>query len=148
VHQPTGAQRAELISWVETFGEHVRQREFDDAADQFDAGVVSFSSLRDVVVGLPELVEDQWKQVWPSIEGFRFDTDRLEAFVSPDGELAAVAVTWTSTGFARDGGLFDRPGRATLVLGRAAPAVWRGLHAHFSLNRGVPQMSYGNPAGG
>jgi ketosteroid isomerase-like protein len=148
VHQPTESQRAELIAWVETFGEHVRRREFEAAAEQFDAGVVSFSSLRDVVVGLPELVEEQWKQVWPSIEAFRFDTDRLEAFVSPDGGLAAVAVTWTSTGFDRDGETFDRPGRATLVLGRQAPAAWHGVHAHFSLNRGVPQMSYGAPAGG
>jgi ketosteroid isomerase-like protein len=148
VHQPTEAQRAELVAWVETFGEHVRRREFDAAAGQFDTAVVSFSSLRDVVVGLSDLVAEQWKHVWPSIERFRFDTDGLEAFVSPDGGLAAVAVTWTSTGFDREGEPFDRPGRATLVLGREPAAPWRGIHAHFSLDRGVPQMSYGAPGRG
>jgi ketosteroid isomerase-like protein len=148
VLQPTGDQRAELMAWVETFGGHVRRREFDAAAEQFDGAVVSFSSLRDVVVGLPELVEEQWKHVWPSIDGFRFEADKAEAFVSPDGRLAIVAVTWSSTGFDHDGQPFDRPGRATVVLACEPPEPWRGIHAHFSLNRGVPQMSYGGAAGG
>ena len=91
-------------------------------------------------------MENQWKQVWPSIEGFRFDTASMRATVSPDGRLAALAVTWTSTGFDRDGEPFDRPGRATLVLAREPPAPWRGIHAHFSLNHGVAQRSFGSPA--
>ena len=52
--QATEDQHAELISWVDTFGQHVRRREFTAAAEQFDADVVSFSSLCDVVVGLSE----------------------------------------------------------------------------------------------
>ena len=140
----TEEERAELVSWVETFGDHVRRREFEDAAVQFDREVVSFSSLRDVVVGLPELMGSQWRQVWPTIEAFRFDTSSLHAFISPDGRLAVVAVTWTSVGFDRDGQPFDRPGRATIALGREPHGSWHGIHAHFSLNRGVPQMSFGS----
>jgi ketosteroid isomerase-like protein len=134
--------RDELTEWVGTFGDHVRARRFEDAARLFDAGVISFSSLRDVVVGLDTLVDQQWRHVWPTIEEFRFDLESMHALVSPDRVLAAVAVTWTSTGFGSDGVSFARPGRASLVLGRPAPGEgWRCLHAHFSLNRGVPQVS-------
>jgi ketosteroid isomerase-like protein len=143
VLQASEGEHAQLRAWVETFGRHVRRREFAEAATLFDADVVSFSSLRDVVVGLPELVESQWKQVWPSIEGFRFETESLRAFVSLDRCLAVVAVTWASTGFDASAQPFDRPGRATIILGREPPAPWRGIHAHFSLNRGVPQSSFG-----
>jgi ketosteroid isomerase-like protein len=146
VLQASDAEHAQLRAWVETFGGHVRRREFDEAAKLFDGEVVSFSSLRDVVVGLPGLIDSQWKQVWPSIERFHFETESLRSFVSPDGWLAVVAVTWNSTGFDPNGQPFDRPGRATLVLGREPPAPWRGIHAHFSLNRGVPQRSFGSAA--
>ncbi len=139
-------ERRELCAWVEAFGGHVRSRDFAAASLLFDDDVVSFSSLRDVVVGLGDLVAEQWKQVWPSIDGFWFDTKRLHAFVSPDRCLAVVAVTWSSTGFDESGHPFDRPGRATIVLGRAdLRGPWRGVHAHFSLNRGVPQRSFRPP---
>ena len=111
----------------------------------FDRSVVSFSSFRDVVVGLDVLTHQQWRQVWPTIEEFRFEVDvDARAPSRRTARLAVVAVTWTSTGFDADGTPFPRPGRATLVLARPAPGEsWRCVHAHFSLNRGVPQQSFG-----
>jgi ketosteroid isomerase-like protein len=142
--EANGQEREQLAEWVLTFGDHVRTRRFDDAEVMFDRSVVSFSSLRDVVVGLDVLVDQQWRFVWPTIEEFRFDVGSMHALLSPDGALAAVAVTWTSTGFDADGRPFPRPGRASLVLARQAPGeAWRCVHAHFSLNRGVPQQSFG-----
>ena len=38
---------------------------------------------------------------------------------------------------------FDRPGRATMVFHKRN-GTWLGVHTHLSLNRGVPQASYGN----
>ena len=140
----TGQDQDELAAWVATFGDHVRARRFDDAEVMFDRSEVSFSSLRDVVVGLDVLVDQQWRHVWPTIDEFRFDVESMHALVSPDGALAVVAVTWTSTGFDAGGLPFPRPGRASLVLARPAPGeTWRCVHAHFSLNRGVPQQSFG-----
>ena len=137
-------ERDEIRAWLELFGGHVRRREFMQAARLFDSDVLSFSSLRDVVVGLDALVDEQWRMVWPVIEGFRFDMESLHVFGSVDGRMAVVAVTWTSTGFDRGGREFERPGRATIALGRDAfPGPWLGVHAHFSLNRGVPQQSFG-----
>jgi ketosteroid isomerase-like protein len=142
--EANGQEREELAAWVRTFGDHVRARRFDDAEVMFDRSVVSFSSLRDVVVGLDVLVDQQWRFVWPTIEEFHFDVGSMHALVSPDGALAAVAVTWTSTGFDAGGRPFPRPGRASLVLARpASEEAWRCVHAHFSLNRGIPQQSFG-----
>ena len=142
--EANGQERAELTEWVREFGGHVRGRRFGDAALLFDPSVVSFSSLRDVVVGLDVLIDEQWRHVWPMIEDFAFDLDSMHALVSLDRSLAVAAVTWTSTGFDADGASFARPGRATLVLGKDGQgADWRCLHAHFSLNRGVPQRSFG-----
>jgi ketosteroid isomerase-like protein len=144
--EATGQQREELVAWVSTFGDLVQARRFDDARPMFDESVVSFSSLRDVVIGLDVLVDQQWRHVWPTIEDFRFELDSLQALVSPDGALAAVAVTWASTGFAEDGTPFPRPGRTSLVLARPDGAdEWRCVHAHFSLYRGIPQQSFGRP---
>ncbi len=41
---------------------------------------------------------------------------------------------------------FDRPGRATLVFHKAG-GKWLCVHSHMSLNKGVPQDSYGEPSG-
>jgi ketosteroid isomerase-like protein len=140
--------RASLRDWVDEFSAHVAAQEFDAASHQFDAEVLSFSSFRDVVVGIDEFVEQQWRRVWPSMTGFRFETDSMHALVSPDRRLGVVAVTWTSTGYQEDGAPFDRPGRCTIVLARdGLDEPWRGIHGHFSLKHGVPQLSHGHPAG-
>ena len=75
----TGQDQDELAAWIATFGDHVRARRFDDAEVMFDRSVVSFSSLRDVVVGLDVLVDQQWRHVWPTIEEFRFDVESMHA---------------------------------------------------------------------
>ena len=69
---------------------------------------------------------EQWSQVWPTIEDFRFLTDQLIVQVSPDRLQAVVIVSWASTGIGADGTRFDRPGRATVVLRRATPSTRRG----------------------
>ena len=49
----------------------------------------------------------------------------------------------SSTGYNPDGTEFDRPGRASIILMREGNA-WVGVHSHMSLERGVPQESFGN----
>ncbi len=131
-------------AWVDEFSGHVAACEFDMAARQFAADVISFSSFKDVVVGLDQFVEEQWRRVWPTMTGFRFEAESMRSLVSPDRLMATAIVTWTSTGYAEDGTPFDRPGRCTAVLTReSVGAPWRGVHGHFSLRRGVPQQSFG-----
>ncbi len=131
-------------TWVAAWGQEVAALDFAAGRARFSDDVVAFGTKAHVVTGLDALYEQQWSQVWPTIEDFAFLVDELEVLASPD-ELQAVAVCpWTSTGFAEDGTRFDRPGRATIVLRRAGPqAPWQGVHTHFSLVPGVPQRSHG-----
>ena len=134
-----------LQAWVEEFSGHVASLNFDAAAAMMDPAVTSFSTWHDIVVGVEHFVEAQWKRVWPTIDDFRFESEKMHTVVSPDRRMASVAVTWTSVGFDEDLERFDRPGRGTFVLIRdGVDAPWRGIHGHFSLDRGVPQKSHGN----
>lgn len=136
--------RGEISAWLDGFSDEVRGLRFHDAATRFRPDVVSFSSWRDVVIGIDEFVNAQWRSVWPSMVDFRLETEKIHINTSPDGLFAAAACTWSSTGFEADGTPFDRPGRCTIVLERDRPGdPWFGVQGHFSLHRGVPQQSFG-----
>lgn len=137
----------QLRGWFERWGGYVRARDFAAARALFAPGVVGFGTHMRVVHGLDALERDQWRSVWPSIEGFRFLTEQLVGEVSADGSMAWAIVPWDSTGFAEDGTRFDRPGRATVIFTRDDPreSEWRAIHTHFSLAPGTPQKSWGNP---
>ena len=50
-----------------------------------------------------------------------------------------------STGHSEDGKPYDRPGRATVVLGRTALGdEWVAQHTHMSLFRDLPTRSFGS----
>jgi hypothetical protein len=133
-----------LRVWVAQFSQHVAALEYDRAAEMMASEVTSFSTWHDVVVGVDHFVNDQWRRVWPTIDQFRFETEKMRAAVSDDRLMASVAVTWTSVGFDEAQVPFDRPGRGTFVLVRGSTnAPWRAIHGHFSLDRGVPQQSHG-----
>jgi ketosteroid isomerase-like protein len=133
-----------LRSWFSTWDTYVRARDFVSARALFVSDVSGFGTHAAVVHGLPALEGDQWRQVWPTIADFRFDTDKLHGAVFDDHAWAAVP--WTSTGFAADGTAFPRPGRATVVFKRVGDR-WLGVHTHFSLAPGVPGKSFGHSCG-
>jgi len=142
------AATAELASWFERWAECVRQRNYDGARSLFDLDVVGFGTRMHVVSGLDRLEQLQWRQVWPTIEGFRFLVDEIHVGVSSAGDLAWAVVPWVSIGFHEDGRQFDRPGRATVTFSRTgdpqfAPGGWIALHTHISLAPGTPQRSFG-----
>jgi ketosteroid isomerase-like protein len=130
--------------WMDAWGAEVAAVDLDAGRLRFDDGLVAFGTHAFAVRGADRVRAEQWSQVWPTIEGFRFLTDELIVQVSPDRLQAVVIVSWASTGIGPDGARFDRPGRATVVLVRdAVGAPWRGTHTHFSLGRGVPDRSHG-----
>ena len=111
----------------------------------FENEVVSFGTWIDVVEGLDQLKINQWENIWPTISRFKFLTDTLFIQLSPDILFANSILTWTSIGYHQDGITFERSGRATVTLKRySLNSEWKGIHTHFSLNRGVPQQSFGN----
>jgi ketosteroid isomerase-like protein len=136
--------RAELAAWLTEWAGFVRARDYASARRLFDRDVVGFGTHMRIVQGLEHLEQEQWRNVWGTIEDFRFLTDDLYCGASSDGLQSWAIVPWTSTGFHEDGSLFDRPGRATILFRRVnSTDSWRAMHTHISLAPGTPQRSFG-----
>lgn len=126
----SGDTGTELRAWLERFAGYVRARDFDGARPMIAADVVSFGTRANIVEGRDALIAQQWKQIWPTIEGFTFDLDVLHWGAA--GDLAWAVATWESRGFQPDGTPFPRPGRATFTFARRG-GQWLATHTHFSL---------------
>ena len=138
------ADRAAIEAWFATWSGQVADVDFAPALDLFADNIASFGTHMDVVEGLDALASNQWRNVWPTIEDFRWNLDTLKVGVSPDRLFAIGIVTFSSTGIGEDGQRFDRPGRGTVAFARpSVEEAWQGVHSHVSLNPGTPQKSHG-----
>ena len=136
--------RDSIAAWFARWSRLVAAVDFAPARALFADDVAAFGTFQHHLRGLDALEAEQWRQVWPTIEDFRFEIDTLVAEISPDRLMAYGAIMWSSIGLGEDGSRFDRPGRCTVVLRRGSvDAPWQGIHTHFSLGRGVPQKSHG-----
>ena len=130
--------------WFQVWEKQVQNKDFEAAKKLFENDVVSFGTWMNIVEGLDKLYSDQWKNIWPTINNFKFVTNTLFIQISPDRLLANSILVWNSTGYKKNGNSFKRNGRATVVLKRSnLDNSWKGIHTHFSLNRGIPQESFG-----
>ena len=130
--------------WFQVWEKQVQNKDFEAAKNLFENDVVSFGTWMNVVEGLDKLYSDQWKNIWPTINNFKFVSNTLFIQISPDRLLANSILVWNSTGYKKNGNSFKRNGRATVVLKRSnLDNSWKGIHTHFSLNRGIPQESFG-----
>ena len=134
-----------IANWFSTWEKLIGRVDYALARDLFDSDVIGFGTHMDTVKGLDHLEQDQWRHVWPTIDGFRFDLDTLECMISTDRLQGVGVVVWHSMGYLADRSRFDRPGRATVIFKRStADRLWKGIHTHISLNPGTPQQSFGN----
>ena len=133
-----------IIFWFKTWENKVQNKDYESAKNLFENDVVSFGTWMNVVEGLEKLCANQWKSVWPTINNFKLLTDTLYIQISPDRLLANSILVWDSKGYKKNGCSFKRNGRATVTLKRNnINDAWKCIHTHFSLNRGIPQKSYG-----
>ena len=131
--------------WYLEWEKYVQNKNYSSAMELFENNVVSFGTWMDIVQGLEKLCNHQWKNVWPTITNFEFLTDTLFIQISSDSLFANTILVWNSVGYTEQGNSFERTGRATVVLKKLNKnSNWKGIHTHFSLNRGVPQKSFGN----
>jgi ketosteroid isomerase-like protein len=135
---------ATVHDWLTRFSACVRDVDYAAGRAFWHPDVVIFGTYQELVRGLTAWTATQWDNVWPRTADFAFDLANTEVLASCDGAQAIAITPWTSVGFHRDGARFDRPGRATLVLARQTDGRWLGVHSHMSLQRGVPQESFGN----
>ena len=136
------ALQRSALAWLDGWGAEVAAADIAAGRTRFAADLSAFGTHADVVRGRDEVEAQQWSQIWPKIEDFRFCTEDADVLVSDDGSMAVLVAPWTSTGIAEDGSRFPRPGRATVVPRRCGEG-WEGIHTHFSLGRGVPQSTHG-----
>lgn len=131
-----------ICDWLHAWEQYIADVDVDGARVLFHEDVVGFGTKENLVVGLDELLLKQWAPTWQTIKDYGFDLDALRTIVSPDRLTSVAIVTWHSTGFDENGAPFERPGRATIALERAAvTAPWRCLHTHMTLKHGVPRFS-------
>lgn len=137
--------RAAIERWFAAWSGQVAEVDFAPALELFEENIASFGTHMEVVEGLQALADNQWRNVWPTIEDFRWNLETLKVGVSPDRLFAIGIIAFSSTGIAEDGSRFDRPGRGTVAFARTAVGdVWSGVHTHISLTPGTPQKSHGD----
>ena len=101
--EPNPADHASIKAWFDTWSGYVAAVDFDSARPMFEEDVVGFGTWMDTVEGLDNLMEKQWKSIWPTIRDFEFLTDTLQVRVSPDRLFAVAVLVWKSTGFHENG---------------------------------------------
>ena len=133
---------AGVTAWFETLATHVREVDFVGARPIFAPDMIAFGTFTDFMTGRDVAEQQQWRNVWPHIDNFRWRPD-IKAIVSPDRLQAVGMGVFDSTGYRPDGTPYDRPGRATVVLVRSGlDAPWLAQHTHLSLFRDVPTRSF------
>jgi ketosteroid isomerase-like protein len=140
----TAEDDAAVRNWFRELETQVRAVDFAAARHLFRDDFIAFGTFSDFVELQPEIEQKQWRNVWPTIDGFVWRED-IRVLVSPDRLFAVGLAVFDSTGYNPDGSTFPRPGRATVSMVRGAtdePFV--ANHTHMSLFRGTPERSYGN----
>jgi ketosteroid isomerase-like protein len=133
---------AGVKAWFETLAAHVREVDFAGARPIFAPDMIAFGTFTDFMTGRDVAEQQQWRNVWPHIDNFRWRPD-IRAIVSPDRLQAVGMGIFDSTGYRQDGSAYDRPGRATVVFVRdSLAAPWLAQHTHLSLFRDVPTRSF------
>jgi len=133
---------AGVAAWFDRLAAHVRDVDFVGARPIFSPDMTAFGTFTDFMTGREAAEQQQWRNVWPHIDNFRFRPD-IRALVSPDRLQAVGMAIFDSTGYRQDGTSYDRPGRATVVFVRAdVNSPWVAEHTHLSLFRDVPTRSF------
>ena len=125
--------------WLRTFETAVRARDFAGGRTMFADDAVAFGTWARAVAGLDNIIREQWQNVWPRIQNFRFGPD---AHVHASGDSAWIAAEWSTEATGPDGRPFNRPGRGTFVLQRRG-GTWLAVHSHFSLLPSQSESAHG-----
>jgi ketosteroid isomerase-like protein len=133
---------AGVKAWFDTLAVHVREVDFVGARPIFAPDMVAFGTFTDFMTGRDVAEQQQWRNVWPHIDEFRFRSD-VRAIISPDRLQAVGMAIFDSTGYRQDGTSYERPGRATVAFVRdSISKQWLAQHTHLSLFRDVPTRSF------
>lgn len=129
--------------WFEQLQRCVNALDYAAGRDLVTSDFIAFGTYADLLRGVDDAEQRQWRNVWSTIEGFRIRLDTIEGFVSPDRRFAVGITFFDSVGYLDNGETFDRTGRVTVTFVRDTPeAPWLANHSHMSLLRGTPATSH------
>ncbi len=126
-----GDSLAPLREWLGRWQACVRAQDFAGGRQLCAPELLALGTRAEMVEGVDQVMERQWRQVWPRIRDFTIDIDKARGGV--DGDRAWVATRWDSRGIRANGATFPRPGRLTILLARR-DGRWLATHTHFSLS--------------
>ena len=131
-----------IETWFHQLAAYVQTVDFAGARPIFAEDMIAFGTFTDFMTGRDAAEQQQWRNVWPHIDNFRWRPD-IRAIVSPDRLQAVGMAIFDSIGYRQDATPYDRSGRATVVFVRPNPqAPWLAQHTHLSLFRDVPTRSF------
>ena len=134
--------------WFQKLQLCIQAVDFVGSRPLFADDIITFGSFTAFTMGREATGQEQWRHVWSHIDQFRWHLDDLRTLISADRLTAVGMAVFESTGYTESGKAFDRPGRATVVLGRqAAGGEWIAQHTHVSLFPGTPSRSFGTKRG-
>src|ERR1700750_1884100 len=93
---------AGVTAWFDTLAAHVRDVDFIGARPIFSPDRIAFGTFTDFMTGRETAEQQQWRNVWPHIDEFRFRPD-IRAIVSPDRLQAGGWASSTPPAIARTG---------------------------------------------
>ena len=129
--------------WFQKLQLCIQAVDFVGSRPLFADDIITFGTFAAFTVGREATEQEQWRHVWSHIDQFRWRLDDLRTIISADRLTAVGMAVFESTGYTESGKAFDRPGRATVVLGRqAAGGEWIAQHTHVSLFPGTPSRSF------
>jgi ketosteroid isomerase-like protein len=130
--------------WFQKLQLCIQTVDFVGSRSLFADDIITFGTFSAFTLGRAATEQEQWRHVWGHIDQFRWRLDNLRTLVSGDQLTAVGMAVFESTGYSEGGKAFDRPGRATMVLGRRAVGEeWVAQHTHVSLFPGTPSRSFG-----
>lgn len=132
-------EKKDVLSWLERFQQCVRSFDYEAARPMFDDDVLAFGSLTDVMTDRNILENNQWRNVWPRIKDFSFETETLRLFTELPVNTITLACLWRSLGVIPSG-YYERRGRVTMVLRRRHNQLLC-VHSHFSMEPGIPALA-------
>src|SRR3954452_18123702 len=151
LHSPLAPAHENDVALVRRWFRHlelcVRSADYEGARPLFAQDVITFGIFAAFTSGRDATETEQWRTVWSRIDGFRWQLDDLRTILSADRRTAVGIAVFTSVGYTEDGIPYDRPGRATAVLGRDALTEARAAqHLDLPLFRDAANHSFANKA--
>ena len=122
---------APLRQWLRQLQACVRAQDFAAGRALCAPELLAFGTKAEMVEGVDQVMERQWREMWPHIRDFTIDVDKARGAIHAN--QGWVAALWDSLGVRPDGSTFPRPGRLTILFERRA-GRWLATHTHFSLS--------------